>query len=131
MHVLVNASNVTAMGTRSLVRNLLPPFIHSSSEHTVTLILPDEEEFHSLPKHQNVNVIYWRIIRGLWNNATRLKYLLWDLPRLTRRIRPDICLTLGDFIEQAEKTDRPAASRMKLKIIKTVFFITFFVITNH
>ncbi len=96
-HVLVNAGNVTARGPRALVLSLLPALVEHTSQISFTLLLPDEEDYRKLSLPSNAAALFTASARGVNNDLQRLKQLNWDIPRLARRVRADVCLTLGDL----------------------------------
>lgn len=97
MHVLIDASNVNAIGPRVLVLNLLPALMRAMFGWQVTLFLPNTQDFMDLPVNIQTRAIYWKIGRGKLNDFYRLKRLYWDLPRMADKLNPDVVLTLGDL----------------------------------
>ena len=97
MHVLIDASNIIALGARALVLSLLPALMRAMSGWQVSLLLPDTHDFRDLPITDRTKIIYWKIARGKLNDLLRLKRLYWDLPRLANKFNPDMVLTLGDL----------------------------------
>jgi len=97
MHVLIDASNVTAVGPCSLVLSLLPALLRALSGRQVSLLLPETSGFRSLTIGDQTRAIYLEITRGKLNDLSRFKRLYWDLPRLADKLNPDMVLTLGDL----------------------------------
>ena len=97
MHVLINASNVTAAGPRVVVLNLLPSLLHVMSNASFTILLPDDEFSRSMVLPRNGKRVYVRVSRGISNEIRRIGQLLWWISRVARKVGPDLCLTLGDL----------------------------------
>jgi glycosyltransferase involved in cell wall biosynthesis len=97
MHVLIDASNVTAAGPRALVLSLLPALLRAMLNEQVTLVMSDTSDFRALTLGDRTRVIYWKIAHGNLNDLLRLKRLYWNLPRLVNKLNPDVVLILGDL----------------------------------
>jgi len=97
MHVLIDASNTTAAGPRTLVSDLLPSLIRGMDGWMATVLLPDEQIFRDLPIGSRTSTIFLRTAPAKLNDLYRLKRLYWDISLIVQKTSPDVVLTLGDL----------------------------------
>ena len=95
MHILVNAANVTASGSRALLLSLLPALSQVAPHSRFTFLLPDETVLRFLRFNDNTEAIFLRVVHGFSNDLNRFRQLYRDIPQLARRVGADVCLTLG------------------------------------
>jgi glycosyltransferase involved in cell wall biosynthesis len=96
-HILLNAANLNGAGARAVGISLIPALARAMDDCRFSVYLPDHASFRSMQLPGNVSVSYVEIRRGLVNDLARFSQLLFALPQIARRTRPDLCLTLGDL----------------------------------
>lgn len=95
--ILVNATNLSGAGPKSLGRSLLPSLISLRPDLLFSVLLPDEWRGWKPGPLPNAQIHYFPSKAGIWNDLERMKQLYLDVPRVARATHADVCLTLGDL----------------------------------
>ena len=96
--ILLNASNITGAGAKTLGMNLLLPLAKSLESNKLTIVLPDDIAFRSLVFPPSVDIVFVKRPKSrLANDISRMRELVMTIPRIARNRGIDVCLTLGDL----------------------------------
>ncbi|MBI4727342.1 glycosyltransferase [candidate division TA06 bacterium] len=95
--ILINAVNLTGAGARSIGLSLIPNLVRLHPQWHFCILVPDEEEFRSLPLFDNAEILFEKRRRVVNNDILRLWEIFWQIPRLAEKKKAKVCLTLGDI----------------------------------
>ena len=97
MKVLINATNITGAGQKATGASLIPALLESMPDSSFSLLLPDQAAFRRLHLPKNATCTFVQCPEGILNGFRRLKELFATVPQAARRVKADVCLTLGDI----------------------------------
>lgn len=98
MRVVVDASNLAGAGTMNgMGLSLVPELPRVMLDTNFLILLPDLPPYHSLCFPETSSLEYFTHTTGFAKDVRRVKGLVIDIPRLARRFKADVCLSLGDL----------------------------------
>jgi len=95
--ILIHASNLTAAGPKVVCAGLLPSLVSAAPDAVFTIMIPEELRSWNLDLPGNARVRYCQSRRGISNDLERLRDLFFEVRRVAKEVRADVCLTLGDY----------------------------------
>lgn len=95
MKVLLSAPNVSGVGSRIVVRNVISALVDATPEIEFVALLPREPGYVGPPNRRNLEVLW--VHPSLVRSLARLWDFYWRVPRLCDHWDVDVCFSLGDL----------------------------------